>query len=154
MRRGRSGLSVCLLDVNVLVALTWPTHVHHGEARYWFDQYSAAGWATCPITQLGFVRLSSNTKIIRDAVSPRDAVAMLERLTALPGHEFWSDQLPLSATGPFASLAFVGHRQVTDAYLLALAQRKDEKLATLDRGVAELIADHGQREQWIETINP
>lgn len=147
-------MSVCLLDVNVLVALTWPTHVHHGAARYWFDQCSAAGWATCPITQLGFVRLSSNTRIIRDAVSPRDAVAMLKRLTALPGHEFWGGELPLSTTGPFASLAFVGHRQVTDAYLLALAQRKDEKLATLDRGVAELIADHGQREQRIETINP
>ncbi len=147
-------MSVYLLDVNVLVALTWPTHVHHVAARRWFDRNCASGWATCPITQLGFVRLSSNPKIIRDAVSPREAVAMLERLVALPGHQFWPDDVMVAATGSFASLAFVGHRQATDAYLLALAQQQGGELATFDRGIAELIADRGQRERWIESIDP
>ncbi len=145
-------MSGYLLDVNVLIALTWPTHVHHVAARRWFDRNSAHGWATCPITQLGFVRVSSNPKIIRDAVVPREAVAMLERLVQLPGHAFWTDEVAVAAAGPFASLAFVGHRQATDAYLLALARQRGGKLATLDKGVAELIAERGERPRWVEWI--
>ena len=147
-------MSVCLLDVNVLVALTWPTHIHHAAARRWFARNASSGWATCPITQLGFVRLSSNPKIIRDAVAPRDAVTLLERLVELPGHLFWPADVMVAANGPFASLAFVGHRQTTDAYLLALAQSQQGRLATLDRGIAELMADHDQRARWIEWIDP
>lgn len=146
-------MSGYLLDVNVLIALTWPTHVHHAAARRWFDHNSSSGWATCPITQLGFVRVSSNPKIIRDAVPPREAVAMLERLVALPGHHFWPHEVTVEARGPFASLAFVGHRQVTDAYLLALVKQRDGKLVTLDRGIAELIADREQRARWVEMID-
>lgn len=141
-----------LLDLNVLIALTWPTHVHHAVARCWFDRHSASGWATCPITQLGFVRVSSNPKIIPDAVPPRDAVAMLERLMHLPHHTFWPDEVSVSSTGPLASLAFVGHRQTTDAYLLALALKRDGKLATLDKGVAELIAQREERSRRVEWI--
>lgn len=145
-------ISGYLLDVNVLIALTWPTHVHHAQARQWFDRNSRSGWATCPITQLGFVRVSSNAKIIRDAVSPREAVAMLERLLGLPGHAFWPDELTLESSGPFASLSLVGHRQVTDAYLLSLVQHHDGKLATLDRGIADLIGDRRHRTRWVELI--
>lgn len=145
-------MSGYLLDVNVLIALSWPTHVHHVVARRWFDSESGSGWATCPITQLGFVRVSSNPKIIPDAVSPREAIVVLARLMKLPGHRFWSDETTVSATGPFASLALVGHRQVTDAYLLALAQRNGGKVATLDRGVAELVAERGERTRWVELI--
>ena len=145
-------MSVGLLDVNVLIALTWPTHVHHGPARHWFERYSDAGWATCPITQLGFVRLSSNPKIIRDAVSPREAVSMLARLTALSGHVFWPDTIGVNASGPFAALSFVGHRQATDAYLLALAQCREGQLVTLDRGIGELIPDPAARPRSIELI--
>jgi toxin-antitoxin system PIN domain toxin len=145
-------LSTCLLDVNVLIALTWPTHVHHEMARRWFDYNAAAGWATCPITQLGFVRVSSNPKITRDAVPPREAVAMLERLVALPGHRFWPDGIAVAASGAFASLSFIGYRQATDAYLLVLAQHHDGRLATLDHGLAELIAERSQRTRWVELI--
>ncbi|HET6654911.1 MAG TPA: TA system VapC family ribonuclease toxin [Gammaproteobacteria bacterium] len=145
-------MSGSLLDVNVLIALTWPTHVHHAAARRWFDRNSGAGWATCPITQLGFVRVSSNPKIIRDAVPPREAVAMLERLVALPEHRFWPNDIAVAGRGPFASLAFVGHRQATDAYLLALAQHHEGKLATLDRGIVELIAERDQRARWVDLV--
>ncbi|MDN5851169.1 MAG: PIN domain-containing protein [Gammaproteobacteria bacterium] len=141
-----------LLDVNVLIALTWPTHVHHAIARRWFDRNAAAGWATCPITQLGFVRVSSNRKVIRDAAPPREAVAMLERLMRLPEHTFWPDEIGVVSKGPFASLAFVGHRQATDAYLLALARKREGKLATLDKGVAELISKRNERSRWVEWI--
>jgi hypothetical protein len=141
-----------LLDVNALIALAWPTHVHHGQTRQWFDASASSGWATCPITQLGFVRVSSNPKIVRDAVSPREALAMLERFIGLAGHRFWSTEIGLASTGPFASLAMVGHRQVTDAYLLALAQHYDGRLATLDRGIADLIADRNERSRWVEFV--
>ena len=141
-----------LLDVNVLVAMTWPTHVHHDVARRWFEREASLGWATCPITQLGFVRVSSNPKIIRDAVSPGEALAVLERLIELPGHRFWPADIALALAGPFASLAMIGHRQVIDAYLLALTQQQEGKLVTLDRGIADLIADRAQRARWVECI--
>lgn len=145
-------MSCYLLDVNVLIALTWPTHVHHAAARRWFDAKASAGWATCPITQLGFVRVSANPKIIRDAVPPREAVAMLMLLTKLPGHQFWPDGISVTGKGPFATLSLVGHRQATDAYLLSLTQHAKGKLATLDRGIPELMPDNKQRERWIELI--
>ena len=145
-------MSAFLLDVNVLVALTWPTHVHHIAARSWFDREGHAEWATCPITQLGFIRVSSNPSAIRDAVTPPEAVAVLERLTDLPGHRFWPDDVPVAARAPFNALSLVGHRQVTDAYLLALAERHGGKVATLDRGLPGLVADPGQRDTWIFVI--
>jgi len=146
-------LTVHLLDVNVLIALTWPTHVHHEAARTWFDRAGTAGWATCPITQLGFVRVSSNPNIIRDAVHPQEAIALLQRLIALPGHRFWPDEPPVTATGPLASLSLVGYRQLTDAYLIALAQHHGGRLATLDKGVPGLIAGRDQRARWVELIS-
>ncbi|MDN5862527.1 MAG: VapC toxin family PIN domain ribonuclease [Salinisphaera sp.] len=145
-------MSGYLLDVNMLIALTWPTHMHHGVARAWFQANSVLGWASCAVTQLGFVRISSNPKIIRDAVAPREAVAMLARLTTLPGHAFWPDDVAVHPAGPFASLAFVGHRQITDAYLLSLAQQHGGKLATLDGGISELIAKREERAQWVELV--
>lgn len=145
-------MSAYLLDVNVLIALTWPTHVHHAAALLWFRKKASAGWATCPLTQLGFARVSSNPGIIRDAVTPREAVAMLKRLVDLPGHRFWPDEISLESAGPFASLTLVGHRQLTDAYLLSLVQQREGKLATLDRGIGSLIADREQRARWVEQI--
>lgn len=141
-----------LLDVNVLIALTWPTHVHHVAARTLFDSMGREGWATCPLTQAGFVRVSSNPKLIRDAVRPPEAAVVLKRLTDLPGHRFWPDDLSVTEAEPFESLSLVGHRQVTDAYLLALARRHGAKLATLDKGLPALVSGREERELWIESI--
>ncbi len=127
-----------LLDVNVLVALAWPNHVHHGLAHRWFRARRRDGWATCPLTESGFVRVSSNRRAIPGASTPAEAVALLRRMRRLGGHVFWADDVSPaepSAT-PFARVA--GHRQVTDAHLLALALRRGGVLATLDRGLAEL----------------
>jgi len=145
-------VSAYLLDVNVLIALTWPTHVHHARARAWFDHKAASGWATCPITQLGFVRVSSNPSIIRDAATPHEAITMLERLIEQPGHRFWAGGLAVGSVGPLASLVLVGHRQITDAYLLSLTQHNEGKLATLDNGVPELIPERAERERRVELI--
>lgn len=133
-------MTVYLLDANVLIALVWPQHVHHSRAHQWFEQVGDKAWATCPLTQLAFVRISSNPKIIPTAVSPREALAVLTKITARAGHYFWTDALAPIHAGTLESLALVGHRQVTDAYLLALAQHHRGKLATFDKGISELLS--------------
>lgn len=141
-----------LLDVNVLIALAWPQHVHHRQAHTWFKTTGNKAWATCPLTELAFVRISSNPRIIESAVSPRDAAALLKQMTALPNHHFWPDDLPGHAALTPRSLAMVGHRQVNDAYLLALASKHDGKLATFDRGIADLEPDEERRERHIALL--
>ena len=126
-----------LLDTNLLIALAWPNHVHHQEALVWFVRKGAAGFRTCPLTQTGFVRISSNPVFTPAAVSPGEALSLFDRIARLPGHDFWPDDLPLSAV--FAEQRQIyGHRQITDAYLVALASGRGGVLATLDRGVAAL----------------
>lgn len=126
-----------LLDTNVLIALAWPNHVHHAEVTEWFGRKAAAGFRTCPITQTGFVRISSNPSFSSAAVLPADGIALLQRIIALPGHGFWADDV----SGPDALAVYPvlgSHRQITDGYLLSLAVAHDGILATLDRGIAAL----------------
>lgn len=131
-----------LLDVNVLVALTWPNHVHHHPALSWFTQSHHAGWATCPVTQSGFLRVSSNRRVIPDARSPQEAVVVLRSLVAKPGHEFWPDDVALADADEVNFDLVQGYRQLTDVHLLTLASRRGGTLATFDSGLAALeIAD-------------
>lgn len=132
-------LRASLLDVNVLVALAWPNHVHHEAAAAWFQKARKAGWATCPTTQAGFVRASSNARAIPGAVSPRDAFGVLERITALPEHRFYADDIDLSTSSLVFRERIVGFRQVTDAHLLAVAVRNGGRLATFDRALLDLV---------------
>ena len=127
-----------LLDVNVLVALAWPTHVHHAEAIDWFSEHLPAPWATASVTQAGFVRVSSNRKALADARSPAEAAAVLRALTELDGHLLWTDDLDLVRTSEIAFSSLSGYRQVTDTHLLALAVRHDGRLVTFDKAVASL----------------
>ena len=124
--------------MNVLVALAWPNHVHHGLAHQWFRAHQRDGWATCPVTESGFVRVSSNRRVIPGASTPAEAIALLRRMRRLAGHVFWADDVsPAGADAtPFGRVA--GYRQVTDAHLLALALRRGGGLATLDQGLIEL----------------
>lgn len=130
---------VALLDVNLLVALAWPNHVHHRLAHQWFARHAENGWATAPLTQAGFVRLSSNPRVTTDARSPREALLALRRIVALPHHMFWPDDESLAGSPHFDAMQLVGFRQVTDAHLVALALRHGGALATLDRGVPSLL---------------
>lgn len=91
------------------------------------------------------MRISSNGKIIAEAVQPREARSLLQQITEFPGHAFWPDAVTPLAPGVFDSLALVGRRQVMDAYLLALVEHHRGCLATFDRGVRDLIADPQQR---------
>jgi toxin-antitoxin system PIN domain toxin len=130
-----------VLDVNLLVSLAWPNHVHHEQAMAWFRNRSGQPWATTPFTEAGFVRVSSNTSAIPTAVTPSEAVALLERMHEVPGHQFLIDDVPL-VVGSEVDIARVGsYRMVTDAHLVAVARRHGARLATLDRSVAALGSD-------------
>jgi toxin-antitoxin system PIN domain toxin len=128
-----------LLDVNVLVALAWPSHIHHARAHSWFSRHGKAGWSTCPATQAGFARVVSNPSFSSDALTPREALAYLGRITGLPGHAFWADDHSLVGSRWLAPERLVGYRQVTDAHLLAIALRHRGALVTFDRGARALV---------------
>lgn len=133
-----------LLDVNVLVALAWPTHIHHLAARRWFAAAHAEGWATTPVTEFGFVRVSSNPAAVGDPLTPGEALTVLDEIRARPGHQMWADDV--SPTERFVDpTRLVGHRQVSDAHLLALARRHRGRLATLDRGLVDLAGGDSTR---------
>ena len=104
-----------LLDLNLLLALAWPSHVHHELAHGWFEGERSPRWATCPLTQLGFIRLSSNPAFTTDAVAPGAALAMLRAMAAMDGHEFWPNEIDCVGRGFGGHLRIAGHRQVTDA---------------------------------------
>jgi toxin-antitoxin system PIN domain toxin len=140
IRRRPKGQPI-LLDVNILVALAWPNHVHHSAAHAWFDEVGRAGFATCPVTQSGFVRVSSNSRAIPDARSPREAREILRRITALPGHTFWTDDVEIASSEHIAWERLGSHVQVTDAHLLALARQRGGRLATFDRALADLAPE-------------
>jgi len=137
-----------LLDVNVLVALAWPNHVHHAAAHRWFADLD--GWATTPITELGFVRVSCNAQVLSEAVRPGAALAMLGRMRRAGGHTFWSDDIVLSEDDSGLTARIVGYRQLTDAHLILLARARGGSVATFDRGMAQLVA--GLMPEQVERI--
>ncbi len=142
-----------LLDVNVLVALAWPNHIHHDRAHRWFAEARGQAWATCPLTQSGFVRVSSNRKAIPDAVAPQEAIELLQRITLLPHHQFWHDQFSIAGSENLERSKLFGYRQVTDAHLLGIALANGGHLATFDRGI-EAIVPRGIRNEGAVVIIP
>jgi len=124
-----------LLDVNTLVALAWDSHIHHARSRRWFLAHAADGWATCPITESGFVRVSSNPKVLPSPIAVEAARSVMTALRAYAGHRFLTDDV--SITDPDVP-PLSGYRQVTDAHLVTLARRSGTKLVTFDRGLAAL----------------
>lgn len=121
-----------LLDASVLIPLTLENHVHHTAARRWWGIESGL-FATCPITQGSLARA-----LIREGWTGSEVKAGIQALGAHPRHRFWPDELSYE----MVDLARVlGHAQVTDTYLAELARRREAKIATLDRGLAEREPD-------------
>ncbi len=141
-----------LLDANVLLPLLWPVHLHHSLAYKWFQDHAHEGWATCPFTQAAFVRLLSNPRISPDAPTPAEAEFLLYRNLDHPNHRFWPDELSVrDAIAPLRG-SVVGHRQITDAYLLGLTLHRKGKLATFDRAIASLLPEGVPTETAIEFL--
>ncbi|HEY7961575.1 MAG TPA: type II toxin-antitoxin system VapC family toxin [Solirubrobacteraceae bacterium] len=131
---------MALLDVNALVALAWDSHVHHATMRGWFTANSSAGWATCPITESGFVRVSSNPIVLPSAIGVDAARGVLSTLRADPGHRFLTDDVSI---GDPDVPSIAGYRQVTDAHLLTLARRRGVRLVTFDSSILAIGDENG-----------
>ena len=126
---------IALLDVNVLVSLFDPEHVHHETAHAWFAGALQTGWATCAITENGFVRVVSNPRYPGSRTTATDAAMRLGELCRGVGHHFWADAVTIRDETRFDYRQLGGHRRVTDLWLLALAVEKGGCLATFDRRI-------------------
>jgi uncharacterized protein len=124
----------CLLDVNMLIALSDEAQTHFDVARAWLKDNIAGGWASCPITQNGFVRVANKKKDLHSASIPQ-AVRLLAAWIDQSDHEFWPDDLSLLESGAIDHTRLLGHTQITDVYLLALAVKNGGRFVTLDRRV-------------------
>lgn len=128
-------MSISLLDVNVLVALFDPAHSQHEEAHLWFGPHRRRGWATCPITLHGCVRVLSNPAYPTVDATPAEVSARLRTLCASRDHHFWPDSVSLLDDTLFHPSLIGGHQKITDVYLLGLAVRHHGRLATFDRSI-------------------
>lgn len=126
-------MSPYLADGNLLVALVVIDHVHHTSALSWFER-EEPDLATCPITEGTLVRF-----LLREGKRASEASGALEAIRAQRWHSFWPDAIPYERSH---LAGVIGHRQVTDAYLVALAAHNGSRLATLDRGLAALHGEH------------
>jgi uncharacterized protein len=142
-----------LLDVNVLLALFDPTHIHHDVAHEWFGSVESARWATCPITENGFVRVLSNPAYAGRRTTVADAVGRLDQFTKSEAHDFWGDDVSIRDVARVDRTQLTGHREITDAYLLALAVHNSGVFATFDRGV-RVGAVAGAERRHLEVLGP
>lgn len=126
---------VALLDVNVLVALFDPDHIHHEPAHDWFTDHRAQGWATCPVTENGFVRVIANPAYGLEPVRVGAVITRLSAFKASGHHVFWPDAVSIDDAARFSPALVSGYRQLTDLYLLGLAVHMQGCLATFDRSI-------------------
>ena len=138
-----------LLDINLLLALSDPMHVHHEAAHVWFAKTGHLSWATCPLTENGFVRIASHPRYPNRPGEVPIVLALLRQFCTVEGHHFWTEDITIRELLDVNSV--ITHTQITDVYLLGLALHKGGKLASLDqhipvdavrdgRGALELIA--------------
>jgi toxin-antitoxin system PIN domain toxin len=138
MKKATSDL--LLLDVNVLVAMAWPNHQFHRAATQRLES-SRNRWATCALTQLGFIRLSSNPAVVGIPKSPAEAAALL-RIMVQDARHVYLEALPSPIARDFGAAleGLLGHQQLTDAYLLALAARHKATFVTFDARMKHFAA--------------
>jgi len=143
-------LTTNLPDVNFLLALSWKNHIHHHSARRWFYEHRDEAFATCPITESGFVRLSMNPAVVGEAVSFKAATAALRVYSKHRNHIFWPEDAGFAELTRDFSIQ--GYRQTTDAYLLGLAIRRRGRLVTFDRRIEGILADQTSRKTHLVVV--
>lgn len=139
-----------LLDVNMLLALQDQSHIHHARATAWMLAHWDAGWASCPLTQNGCLRILSQPGY-PNAQTPNAVRERLLEATSHPAHRFYADDFSLLEEGVLNWTHVTGSRQVTDAYLLALAVRNDLRFVSFDRGIARPTV-RGARAEHLVTL--
>ena len=118
----------------MLLALLDGAHVHHERARDWLLAQAGTGWASCPLTQNGFIRIISQPAY-PGPVSVHQATSLLAEAASSVHHHFWPDNLSLLDRSVFDHSQIHGSKQITDAYLLALAVKHGGRLVALDRSI-------------------
>jgi hypothetical protein len=137
-------MAVWLLDINLLIARGDADHVHHSRVAVWLHQRAADGWATCPLTENGFVRILGQPSYPGWPGTPeRSAAALRKLIVALPGHRFLPDEISVLDAAILPSLLGVGPRALTDLYLLALAVHHGAQFATLDARINPSLVPGG-----------
>jgi len=134
-----------LLDANVLIALCWSNHAHHSVALGWFKGHAAQGWATCAFTQSAFVRVILQPAFSNSAMQAAEVIELLALNTAHAKHHYLDVDFDMRALQTACTGGLLGHRQITDAWLLATAIRHKTKLVTFDAGIASLLATPAER---------
>lgn len=143
-------MTCALLDVNVLLALLDADHVDHQRTRTWLASQIDSGWASCALTQNGFVRVISQPRY-PNPVSPAIAISRLRRAVSTEYHSFWSCDVSLLDSETVDRSRIHGSRQVTDAYLLALAVSRSARFVTFDRSIP-LDAIAGAQDEHLEIL--
>jgi hypothetical protein len=124
---------IILPDVNVLIFMADPQSPFHEAAKSFFQKYAVKGWATCPITENGFMRIIGHPSFPNCPGSAQIARETLRQWQSTPGHQFWTDDVSLCDTKLFPTLPPAKH--LTDCYLLALAVKRGGKFATFDQRI-------------------
>ena len=143
---------IALLDVNVLIALVDPQHVHHEPSHCWFQAHGGHGWATCPLTQNALLRILGNPRYPNSPGGPLVVMHLLQGLLGHPAHVFWSDALSWDAAGVFMGDGLLHHGQITDTYLLALAVHHQGTLVSFDSRLSSKAVCGGS--QALQLIDP
>lgn len=144
---------IALLDVSVLVALFDDGHIGHEAAHDWFTDNRALGWASCPITENGVMRVLGNPSYPAGFTPIPEIAARLDTFCAATEHHFWPDDVSFRNRARFHVEGVRGHRQLTDVYLLGLAVQRGGRFVTLDQRVP-LAAVKGATRASLEVIAP
>jgi len=139
-----------LLDVNVLIALLDEGHIHHGLAMSWLESEVGHGWASCPLTQNGCIRIMTQPTYPGGLVAAQVAGRLAEAANG-SDHEFWPADINMLGEGVFDWARVLGHRQITDAYLLSLAVHHGGRFVTFDRRIV-LDTVKGARSENLEML--
>jgi len=137
-----------LLDVNVLIALLDMDHIHHPVASNWLLANIHTGWASCPLTQNGCIRIMAQPGY-PNALPPAQVAQRLSEAAGTDHHHFWADDLSLLETGVVHWESVLGSRQVTDVYLLALAVHRAGRLVTFDRAISRRAVQGAEPEHLV-----
>ena len=142
-----------LLDANALIALGWPALEHHERMHHWFARQARRGWGSCALTQAAFVRIVCQPAFAGRALAIAEVAEVLRRNLAHPAHRLVPLDFNFDVALRVCSGGVVGHRQVTDAWLLAAAVRAGMKLVTFDGGVAALLNTDAERNAHLVVLH-
>jgi len=141
-----------LLDANALIALAWPAHEHHATMLRWFERHATSGWSSNALTQGAFVRVVSQPSFAGRSLAIADVAEALLRNVAHPKHRFLALDFGFAEVLGLCSGGLLGHRQITDAWLVACAVRHGVQLATFDTGIEQLLATPAERQKHIVVL--